>query len=380
MQFTRRGLLASALGYSAVQLLKAPDACGSVSRVPAYNLRPASYIRFPGSINEARHRNGVTDCNSPSHWDGETLYVFNSWEQPWRTSGPDLFHLSPVSAVQFNNPELKKLWIWLESTWKDERGILYGWFHNEVPFICGEGSKELPGYPIVVRCGALRSHDNGANWEDLGFILEAPATSVLCNTQSKWYAGGFGDFCALPDGQREHIYFYFVNYGSDFEHQGLCVGRLRYPDRDSQRGKLVLWDGNGWNEPGLGGYPMPIFPASVNLTLKKGQTFWGPSIHWNTVLNQYVMLLNRIADTSWATEGLYVSFNPKIEDIQGWTAPQKFMDRTEAVFANPKQQGNGWYVQAMGTGKGETDKLAGGSPRIFVDGSSRWELVFLPAV
>jgi hypothetical protein len=90
--------------------------------------------------------------------------------------------------------------------------------------------------------------------------------------------------------------------------------------------------------------------------------------------NRYVMLL-RFADRIWGTEGLYISFNPKIEDVNGGTVPEKFMARGEAILANPKQKGNGWYVQAMGTEKGETDNLADRSPRVFVDGSSGLELV-----
>src|SRR5437588_727924 len=50
-------------------------------------IRPASLIKFPG----------VTDCNSPVHWDGDTLYLFNSAPVPWRSSGPDLFRLGPAS-------------------------------------------------------------------------------------------------------------------------------------------------------------------------------------------------------------------------------------------------------------------------------------------
>jgi hypothetical protein len=48
---------------------------------------------------------------------------------------------------------------------------------------------------------------------------------------------------------------------------------------------------------------------------------------WNTYLNRYVMLLNLLAATRWAIEELYLSFNPKIEDVNGWTVPEKSMAR-----------------------------------------------------
>ena len=35
---------------------------------------------------------------------------------------------------------------------------------------------------------------------------------------------------------------------------------------------------------------------------------WGPSIHWNTYLERYVMLLNRAKDESFNNEGIYVSY------------------------------------------------------------------------
>jgi hypothetical protein len=145
---------------------------------------------------------------------------------------------------------------------------------------------------------------------------------------------------------------------------------------DSPRKKLWMWDGRGWNEPGIGGHPRPFFPAAVDITRKDRQTFWGPSIHWSTYLKQYVMLLNRTRDTSWATEGLYASYSRDLGNPAAWSEPVKFMDGEEATHADPAKTGNGWYVQAMGTGKGETDKLAGRSARLFVDGTSRWEILF----
>ena len=39
--------------------------------------------------------------------------------------------------------------------------------------------------------------------------------------------------------------------------------------------------------------------------------FWGPAVHWNTALEQYVMLLNRAKDENYAQEGIYVSFAPR---------------------------------------------------------------------
>jgi len=264
----------------------------------------------------------------------------------------------------------------MESTYRDDDGTLYGWFHNEVPNLCPPRTDDIPGYPVVTRMGALKSKDNGAHWQDLGFIFEPSPQSIRCDTEDKWYAGGMGDFCVVADAKREYFYFFFTNYPPDFSEQGICIARMRYADRDNPRGKVWVWHQGHWNEPAVAGHATPIFPATVDITRKDGKTFWGPSIHWNTYLNQYVMVLNRIQDTTWSTEGLYITFSRDLGDADGWTKPRKIMDRDEAVHADPTKPGNGWYVQVMGTAKGETDKLAAQVARLFVDGRSRWEIVF----
>ena len=69
--------------------------------------------------------------------------------------------------------------------------------------------------------------------------------------------------------------------------------------------------------------------------------FWGPSIHWNTYLEQYVMLLNRAKDDQFGQEGIYVSFSPTL--------------LSDAVGARRRRSrsGGGWYPQVIGDGSGE---------------------------
>jgi hypothetical protein len=343
---------------------------------PSFEIRSAPLIHFPGGHNSNRKADFFADSNSPSHWDNDNLYVINSWEQPWVSSGPSLLKLNPAVPSKFDDPRMTKLWLWLESTYKDDDGTLYAWYHNEIPNVCPPRTDDLPGYPIVVKIGALRSKDNGEHWENLGFILEPDSKSIYCGTQNQWYAGGPGDFSVVLDSQKKYFYLYFTNYPNDFAEQGLCVARMKYANRNSPRGKVLIWRRSAWSEPGNGGHATPIIPASVDITRKDGVTFWGPSIHWNTYLQQYVMLLNRIKDTTWATEGLYISFNIDVANPSNWTTPKKILDREEAIHVNPAMQGNGWYIQAMGTERGGTDKLAGQIARLFLDGQSRWEIVF----
>ena len=354
---------------------------GSVAQgLPTVRLRAAAPLKFPGGYRRENSskplQHFLADCNSPSFWSGDTLYIMNSQAVVWRSAGPDVFHLTRGAAVDYDNQDLKKLWVWIESTFRDDDGTVYAWIHNEQRFKCQQGANPLSGYPAVVRIGALRSKDNGANWHDLGFVMEPSPASIRCDTEDWWYAGGEGDFFVMADAKKEYFYFYFANYPRTFAEQGICVARMRYADRDNPRGKVWIWHQGQWKEPGLGGHATPIFPATIDITRKNGATFWGPSIHWNTYLKEYVMVLNRIKDTTWATEGLYISFNHDISDLNGWSPPQKIMDREEATRVDPQKPGWGYYVQVMGTAKGETDKLAGRVARLFVDGQSRWEIEF----
>jgi hypothetical protein len=104
----------------------------------------------------------------------------------------------------------------------------------------------------------------------------------------------------------------------------------------------------------------------------RADVFWGPSIHWNTHMGRYVMLLNHARDKDWNQEGIYVTFNSDVANIEGWTKPEKLIDGS-------RLEASKWYPQVIGssaTGR-ETDKLAGRSARLFVAGRSRWEIVFL---
>ena len=50
--------------------------------VPGVVVRDAPRLRFRGANSPSPSQPGDTDCNSPLHWDGATLYLFNSAGQP----------------------------------------------------------------------------------------------------------------------------------------------------------------------------------------------------------------------------------------------------------------------------------------------------------
>ncbi len=377
--------LATIAGIAAVMLVLfagpsysgGPRAVKAGPNAPSLEIVDAPMLRFPGGHNRNRDADFLADSNSPSHWSGGRLYLINSWEQPWRSSGPDLFHLKSDGMGQFTDPKLNALWFWIESTWKDPKGTLYGWYHQEIPNVCPdrEGAA-APGYPVIVKIGALRSPDDGMTWQDLGWVLASPPGDKKCFSGNAWYAGGAGDFIAYADKDQKFFYFYFANYSSKVYEQGICVARLPFSDRANPVGKVQRWYQGQWSEPGIGGHSTPVFPASIDMYRKDGQTYWGPVIHWNTFLNKYVMVLNRIQDTRWATEGIYISFSIDVSDPNSWSKPVKIMDREEAIQADPAKKGNGWYVLIVGIRPGETDKVASQTARLFVDGLSRWEIRF----
>jgi hypothetical protein len=335
---------------------------------PTVIIRGADRYLLPGVSRPEHNTANEVDCNNPAHWDGNTLYVFSSVAQPYRTFGPDLFNLHPTSErTAYDNEEGYNGARWIEATYKErDGGLLYAWYHLEPGGVC-------PGKPLTApQIGAVVSHDNGLNWWDLGIILTAPDDALDCDTPNGYFAGGNGDFSVILDQNGEYFYFLISTYNRDVAEQGVSIARMRFADRADPAGKVWKWHNGQWSEPGLGGKVTPIFNVAVDWHRQDVDAFWGPSIHWNTYLRQYVMLLNRAINKEWKQEGIYISFNRDLSDPEGWTAPVRILgaDMLEA---------SKWYPQVIGTdsGRRETDKLAGRSARLFVTGRSNWEIVFL---
>ncbi len=337
---------------------------------PSAFIRSADRTEFKGVfvLIKADDPNSATyavDCSSPAHWDGDTIYVFYSWGHPYLAKGPDIFHLSGTTErVSFDNESSWKMGDrWCESTHKAEDGKLYMWYHNE-----------LPGWPAKTtpRIGAMVSTDNGLNWHDMGIVLEAPAGSNNLQTANTYFMGGNGDFAVIADRKKEYLYFFISTYHKDKAEQGISAARMKYKDRNDPKGRVFKWHNGKWSEPGLGGNVTPIFPATVDWHTTNADAFWGPSVHYNTHLKRWVMLLNRAKDNNWSQDGIYISFNSDLANPAGWTRPVKILDVSELEKSK-------WYPQVMGLDatKQETDKLAGKNARLFVSGVSKWEIVFV---
>lgn len=367
MNFTHRTRSSHTLSL-VVTLLVSGAGCHSPGRhateSPKATLRPASPLRFPGANRASPAEPGECDCNSPLHWDGHRLYVFNSAGHPWRAAGSDLADLGQsqdYDRTEYNNKTEGGRWI--ESTWRVKDGTLYGWYHFEPTGLC-------PGTTLTApRIGAVRSRDNGAHWQDLGVVIEARPNSVDCTTRNFYFAGGNGDFSVVLDHKEDWLYFFFSAYAGAPAEQGVAAARMHWTYRDDPVGRVYKWHAGGWNEPGRGGRVTPIFAVQSDWHGDDPDALWGPSIHWNSHLRQYVMLLNRAVDYHWKQEGVYVSFNPDLSNPTGWSPPEKILGDLHP---------QGWYPQVVGLDpkRRETDKLAGRTARLFVRGESRWEIEF----
>lgn len=333
-------------------------------RVPSARLVSASRLDLPGEI----------DSSNPAVWalvNGvQRLFVVSSWGGiPVRSSGAALESLQRGEPVAFASHPGHG--VWMEAIVPDAAGVWYGYYHHERPAdACGRPDRQLP------RIGAMRSGDHGATWEDLGIVLDAPPGSDACDSQNRFVLGGVGDVTAALDADGQNLYLYFSQYSRDSATQGVAVARIAWADRDQPAGKAAIWSDGAWlpaaeSATANGEWVYPSGTPLVRATrpfhdrTSAADVFWGASIHWNTYLEQYVMLLNRAKDDQFGQEGIYVSFSPTLADPAQWSAPVKIMN------------GGSWYPQVIGgdTAAG-TDRLAGRRARFFMTGRSERMIEF----
>jgi hypothetical protein len=303
--------------------------------------------------------------------DGQlTLVAFASWGgAPVRMAGPNIESLQVTGDLAIIPHPGNG--IWFESVIADETDTTwYAYYHDELPaYACGRPDRSIP------RIGAAISTDRGVTWHNLGIILEAPSGSEVCGSSNAYVFGGVGDVSAMVDREWKDVYFYFSNYGRDPRTQGVVLARLAWADRDAPRGRVAIWQDGVWLSPvrkpltGIDDSPVEWeYPAGTPLVRPTSpwhdgrpaaDAFWGPSIHWNTSLERYVMLLNRSRDEAFTNEGVYVSFASRLDDPRAWSAPQKIVN------------GGGWYPQVAGPEPGTgTDRQMGRRARFFVTGRS----------
>ncbi len=272
--------------------------------------------------------------------------------------------------------------VWFETVYQvpsDPEGkTLFALYHNEnypsnLPYNekTGEGYKDhqwpqgLRGpqsAAAVCRIGIMKSTDGGKSWENKGIVLEdlQPRMILKPYNTSNTFAGGVGDPSAVASG--DYLYIFYGEYGypgiyeertydpaKETSGQCISIARVKLSDLDAPGGKVMRWDGKGFNTPGNGiGTPV----ASLQLTKTEGGGpasspgggfFWGPSVSWNTYLNQWVMLMGHVTGPSWQGSKIYISYN-KNKDLgagdhsQQWSKPVLLLDKPGHTLWYPSLQ------------------------------------------
>ena len=346
----------------------------AAASIPRTTLAPALSIVLPGTV----------DSNSPVIWDlddgaRKVFVMTSSHGVPRIASGPSLTGLGPAEEVSLTPHPGHG--VWMEAIVFDDVETWYGFYHNEWPALrCGRDDR------MVSRIGAAKSSDRGRTWQDLGAVIQARQSTTACDSNNRYIIGGVGDLSVMLDAGKQYLYFFFSQYQQQPDAQGVAVARMLWADRDRPAGRVALWRAGVWESDAGRRELMPTIPGSLRRRLEwtypaatplvkpswawhdgddRVDAFWGPSVHWNTALEQYVMLLNRSKDESYTQEGIYVSYAPQLDDPSLWTAPVK-------VFS-----GGRWYPQVVGSSLGTgTDKRAGESARFFMSGRSDWVINF----
>ena len=314
------------------------------------DVRPAALELLPDQV----------DSNSPAFWRDGYLSMITSTGMPLISMGTSPFHWFETTQVDLDRQE--HLPVWIESAWVDDDGTMLLWYHHEPSGLCPTSDLTAP------KIGAAISLDGGRTIQDLGIVLES-GDPVDCSAQNGYFGSGHGDFSVIFNHVDGYFYFFFGNYGGDAEGQGIAIARLAHENRYEPVGNVHKYYEGSWDEPGLGGRVTPALRAKKAWQKSDTDSFWGPSIHWNTHLGKYVMLLNRACcGPKWPQEGIYASFNADLSDPERWSQPSSIL----------KDSGlkPGYYPQVLGAGPEETDTVAGRVVRLYIHGVSYWELVF----
>lgn len=302
-----------------------------------------------------------TDSNSPVRRAGGRTLAFVSHYLPrghtlradaagrWPQGGYE-----PVRFLDDPAPEMGK---WIQSVWRAPDGGLDGWYHAEE--LACERRLFLP------HIGAVRSSDDGRSWRLLGDLLRRPFAEADCGYANGFLAGGYGDFCVVPDRAGQWFYLHYSSYVPQEALQGVCVARYPVAARDRPAG-LELWRDGAWRPKAAGEDATPILGVDRGWRHRDPAAFWGPALHYNRALGCYVMLLNRTQDgnADIVQRGVFASFNDDLADPAGWS-------QSLQIVAD-----GSWYPQAIGEADDEGDTLAGAAPRFFMSGFSAWRLRF----
>ena len=375
-----------------LSLVCCQEAPKPTASTPQFELIPSEKFYFKSFV----------DCNMAEAWIGDTLRIFPGkyGEDPvWGYSnelefadGRNADEVFLRKMDEFTDPVMppnvppgqKGLHgaVWFETVYQspdDQTGkTLYALYHNEnypetLPYdsVTGEGYIDYKwptglthdsSVAAVCRIGIMKSTDGGRSWENKGIVLEdlQPRMILKPYNTSRTFAGGVGDPSAIANG--EYLYIFYGEYGypgvyeeksydplKEMSGQCISMARIKITDLDQPTGKALRWNGKTFAAPYNGiGSPVPSLqiskadgggPASAPVT----GFHWGPSVSWNTYLEQWVMLMGHVTGSSWRGSKIYISFNPNKDlsvgnNSQQWSKPQLLLDKPGHIIWYPSLQ------------------------------------------
>ena len=205
--------------------------------------------------------------------------------------------------------------------------------------------RQQQGGPAHRRSAVNRSEAPRGNiWASCSRRHRAP-TTARPKTATSWAALAISPCSSIAESQ--DLYFLYSLYLRSPHAAGNRRGahgvggprRSRRHDHDLAQRRVVAgdvhrhWRQQRWIYPAAS----PVFPTPESWhdedTLV--DAFWGPSVHWNTHVERYVMLLNRAKDVDYGQEGIYVSFAPSLEQPTPGRAREN-SQRRELVPTGPR--------------------------------------------
>ncbi len=373
-------------------LLATLIACSQQHEAQKFELIPSEKFLF----------NSFVDCNMAEVWIGDTLRIFpgkygedpvwgysNELEYADGKNADEVFKRAPEEFTDPRMPANAPVGqpglhgaVWFETVYQDERDTagrtLYAIYHNEnypqtLPYDSATGQGYIDrNWPVglrgdtstaaVCRIGVMKSADGGRSWDNRGLFIEdlQPRMILKPHNTSNTFAGGVGDPSAVAVGDYLYLFFGEYSYPGEYdsasydattEWSGQCisVARIEIDDLDNPEGKARRWDGQGFNAPYNGvGKPVPSLQIHAEdgggpASSPAGKFHWGPSVSWNSYLNEWVMLMGMVEGPSWLGGQIYISFN-KNRDLgmgdnsQQWSKPQLLVDRPGHTLWNPSIQ------------------------------------------
>ncbi len=261
---------------------------------------------------------------------GDWAAFWSEWEN-YRTVGAspyleDQKTLSPGRKINGGRGADGNPWdnngLWIMSVFKQQDRKFIGFFHAEDQDKYDDGTGTMVNR-LWKSMAVTYSTDEGATWAKNQQILSSPKLDQP--------HGGHGDGSVVWDKcSSRWVMFYQHSY----------LSAAMSEDPNGAPGTWKKFYNGAFTEPGLGGMDSP-FDTSPQLAGPN------PSVHWNTYLGQWIMVV-----PGWAPPSMYISSSV---DLVHWSSPQ-------VLIQAPAADHEIWYPTIVGA---QGDMLAGETATLY---------------